>query len=58
VSSTGSYHELYQTASGEPTVILSATNASFTNGVDQIRATRSANSAYGMLYAYSGGGSD
>jgi hypothetical protein len=57
VDSTGTYHELKQTASSN-VVKLSATNASYASDTIEHRVTRSASTAYSFFYALSGGTAD
>jgi hypothetical protein len=57
VGSASSYHEFRQTAN-DNCLILSATNASFSNWEQLNRAERAANSAYRFLVCDSGGGAD
>ncbi len=50
VNSTGSYHELRNTASSQ-VLYATATNASYASSVIEIATTRAANGAFNMLYA-------
>jgi len=56
-SSTGTYHELRQTANSTG-VFISATNASYTATIENVRATRAATSLYNFYLAQSGAGGD
>jgi hypothetical protein len=52
LSATGAYHELRQSASGTASVVISASNASFTNNVLAVGSTRAASSAFNLIAAY------
>ena len=52
LDTTGAYHELRQSASGTASLVISASNASFTNNVLAVGTTRAASSAFNLIAAF------